>query len=172
MLKAEVADPGGQTLPLGGAAKMLGVSGSTLKRRASEWGLRTFWDKRGRRYALCDIRACKAGTLEKQKPEKETAPLRKAAQYFSVGGYSFRIFRSDRGGTGKGYLGLVRTSDIDRIAPWLLSQFGEGYYFLKLLDEEDRMTDSDFWVEAGPSKRYADTDWGKPISKRREWIIG
>jgi len=40
------------SVPVGKAAKMLGISRWTLIRHAKEWGLKFVWDRRGRRVPI------------------------------------------------------------------------------------------------------------------------
>ena len=47
----------------------------------------------------------------------------------------------------KGYLGCFGSEEYDHVIQWLLERFGNGAYYLKLIDEDNRMTGYNFVLE-------------------------
>ena len=143
-LKAmDTTPPEGMTVSIGAAARILGTSSSTLKRRGAEWGLRTFWDGRGRRYSVHELQSVKEGILKPQEPCDITQDLTAVRMYDLPGGYRFRVYRT---GTFKGYVGFFAFEKYEYIELDLSYALGEGTYYLKLLDENNRMTRYTFVV--------------------------
>ena len=134
--------PNGMTITISKAAELLGVSISTLKRRASEWGIRTFWDKRGRRYLPSDIEASKKGLLEPVVPATLTMDISSIDSFPCPHGYRFRVYRSE--GETTGYLGFYCSDNIMEVMDLIRRDHGNGKYHLKLLDAENRMTGYNF----------------------------
>ena len=135
--------PGGMTISVGEAAQLLNTSRSTLKRHAAEWGLRTFWDGRGRRYSFQELKEVRDGTPEPQEPPAMTRELDAITQYDLPGGYRFRVYRTD---SEKSYVGFFAFEEYDHIESELSYALGAGTYYLKLLDENNRMTPYTFVV--------------------------
>ena len=144
----EIDAPEGITVSVGEASRILGTSRSTLKRRASEWGLRTFWDGRGRRYSLKELEEVKGGVLKPRAPATTTLDLESIRGYSIPGGYRFRVYRT---GADRGYLGYFASEKYDDVISWLSYTFGAGTYYLKLLDERNMMTGYNFIADVyGP----------------------
>ncbi len=141
----EIPEPKGITVSVKKAAEILGVSSATLKRRAPEWGLTIFWDGRGRRFSPRELREAQEGLLE---PRKQTATQNLDALYGyeMPGGYRFRVYRTDEG---KGYVGLFIFENLRHVRNTLQDELGAGIYYLKLLDENNRMTGHNFTVSVG-----------------------
>jgi len=135
--------PGGMTISVGEAARLLNTSRSTLKRHAAEWGLRTFWDGRGRRYSSQELKAVRDGTPPPQEPPAMTRELDAITQYDLPGGYRFRVYRTD---SEKSYVGFFAFEEYYHIERELSYELGAGTYYLKLLDENNRMTPYTFVV--------------------------
>ncbi len=133
----------GMTVSVGKAARILGTSSSTLKRKASEWGLTTFWDRRGRRYSVRELEEAKRDLLKPTEPANLTQPLEAIEKYNIPGGYRFRVYG---GSNNKGYLGFYGVEQYYHIIDLLEREFGAGTYYLKLLDEDNRMTGYTFAV--------------------------
>ncbi len=136
----ETPTPQGITVSVKKAAETLGVSSSTLKRKASEWGLTIFWDGRGRRFSPRELREAQEGLLE---PRKQTATqdLDALYGYDMPGGYRFRVYRTDED---KGYVGFFAFENLRQVFTTLKNDQGYGTYYLKLLDEDNRMTGHTF----------------------------
>ena len=83
----EIDVPRGVTVHPGRAAEILGVSVSSLKKRASEWGLHTFWEANGGRYSLIELEAAKLGVLEAVGPVMIILDFDSIAEYFIPDGY-------------------------------------------------------------------------------------
>ncbi len=77
----EIEEPEGMTVSVGEAARILGTSRSTLKRRSHEWGLRTFWDRRGRRYSVGELKKAREGVLKPRKPANLTLDIDSIRNY-------------------------------------------------------------------------------------------
>jgi len=136
----ELPEPKGITVSVKKAAEILGVSSATLKRKAPEWGLTTFWDGRGRRYSPRELKEAQDGLLE---PKKQTATqdLDALHAYHMPGGYRFRVYRTDEY---RGYVGFFVFEKLDEVFTTLQDDLGYGVYYLKLLDENNRMTGHNF----------------------------
>lgn len=137
--------PRGITASVGEASRILGTSRSTLKRRASEWGIHTFWDGRGRRYSLNELEKAKKGLLDPIAPATTTLDLESIRRYALPGGYRFRVYQT--GKKEKGYLGYFASERYDDLEIWISCTFGAGRYYVKLLDENNKMTGLNFFVE-------------------------
>lgn len=136
----ETLTPQGITVSVKKAAEILGVSPSTLKRKASEWGLTIFWDGRGRRFSMRELREAQEGLLEPTK-QVATQDLDALHGYDMPGGYRFRVYRTDED---KGYVGFFAFEDLQYVYTTLQNDLGYGTYYLKLLDEDNRMTGHNF----------------------------
>ncbi len=157
----ETLTPQGITVSVKKAAEILGVSSSTLKRKASVWGLTIFWDGRGRRFSRRELREAQEGLLE---PRKETATqdLDALYGYEMPGGYRFRVYRTDED---KGYVGFFAFEDLEHVFTTLQNDLGYGTYYLKLLDEDNRMTGHNFALTvAAPN----DVERGEKLAELRE----
>lgn len=141
--QVDSSDPGGITISVGRAARVLNTSSSTLKRRAAEWGIPVFWDRRGRRYRIADLNMARDGLLVGPAPVPTTMDLESLTRYARDGGYRFRAYRT---GVDQGYLGYLAAKDHDHAVSLLRSRYGFGTYYLKLLDKNDRMTSRNFSV--------------------------
>ena len=154
--KLEIDTPEGMTVPVGQAARILGVSGSTLKRRASEWGLRTFWDRRGRRYSIVELEKLKHSPSSPRKPATVSLDFDSIMEYDIPGGYRFRVYGT---GANKGYLGCFVGKQADDVIYRVRAEFGGGTYYLKLIDEDRRMTGYNFTAHMeGPPDEGSDLD--------------
>ena len=140
----EMDAPKGMTVSVGEAARILGVSRSTLKRKSGVWGLTTFWDGRGRIYSVNELGLVEKGILEPKKAATVSLDFEEIWNYSPLpGGYRFRIY----GGAGnRGYLGCFGSRDPGSVLQWLKETYGEGIYYLKLLGEGGRMTGYNFRV--------------------------
>lgn len=136
----ESPTPKGITVSVKRAAEILGVSRSTLKRKASELGLTVFWDGRGRRFSMRELREAQEGLLEPKK-QVATQDLGALHGYDIPGGYRFRVYRTDQY---KGYAGFFAFEDLRQVFTTLQNDLGYGTYYLKLLDENNRMTGHNF----------------------------
>jgi len=136
----EIPQPQGITVSVKKAAEILGISSSTLKRKAPQWGLTIFWDGRGRRFSPRELREAQDGLLE---PRKQTATqdLDALRGYEMPGGYRFRVYRTDRD---KGYVGFYAFENLRYVHTTLKNELGGGTYYLKLLDANNRMTGHTF----------------------------
>jgi len=137
--------PEGITVPVRKAARMLDVSVSTLKRRAAEWGLRTFWDKRGRRFLIGELEATKRGLLKPIKSDVVNNDFDSLMDYTMPHGYRFRVYKTT--GRNRGYIGCYCGSNIWEVEKIIQDEYGEGTYYLKLLDADYRMTGFTFTLE-------------------------
>ena len=142
VLKKDV--PHGMNVAVGAAAKTLGVSRSTLKRRASQWGLTTFWDRRGRRFALHEIEAAKKGMLEPKKPATLTLDIEQLSLFSIPDGHRFRVYKTER--LDKGYIGYYGGQNYGDVLNRLRSDHGGGVFHLKLLEPDGCMTGLNFTV--------------------------
>lgn len=158
----EMPDPKGITISIKRAAEFLGVSSATLKRRASQWGLTIFWDGRGRRFSPRELREAQEGLLE---PKKQTATqdLDALYAYEMPGGYRFRVYRTDKY---RGYVGFFVFEKLSEVFTTLQNDLGYGVYYLKLLDENNRMTGLNFSLSiiSDPS----DDDRAEKLEELRE----
>jgi len=136
----ETPTPQGITISVKKAAAVLGVSPSTLKRKAPQWGLTIFWDGRGRRFSMKELREAQEGLLE---PRRQTATqdLDALHGYEMPGGYRFRVYRT---GEDKGYVGFYAFENLRYVHTTLKNELGGGTYYLKLLDEDNCMTGHNF----------------------------
>jgi len=143
MIQDEIQDTNntfiGMTVSIGNAAKILSVSASTIKRHEAEWGLHTFWDRRGRRYLIQDLEALRMGAPLPTPTAQDTEGM---DDYLL--GCRFRIYGT---GLNKGYLGFFACQEYDELKDWLSQNFGAGTYYLKLLDEGNRMTGRNYTIE-------------------------
>lgn len=152
----------GITVSVKKAAEILGVSSATLKRKASEWGLTTFWDGRGRRFSTRELKEAQEGLLEPKK-QIATQDLDVLYAYEMPGGYRFRVYRT---GEDKGYVGFFVFEDLQYVRTTLRNDLGHGVYYLKLLDEHNRMTGLNFSLSiiSDPS----DDDRAEKLEELRE----
>lgn len=132
--------PKGVTVPPARAAKLLGVSAYTLKKRASEWGLHTFWDVKGRQFSLNEIEMARKGLLEPAEPDTETLDFRDIRHYSIPDGYGFIVYGKDPWR----YLERYLEDDLEQAERWVREKYGTGEYLLKLVDPEMRMTGYNF----------------------------
>lgn len=138
--KDSIDIPIGVTVTTGEAARILGVSQSTFRRRASDWGLNPLWDKRGRRYQVFELMKLKKEPLDHKNIASITQPLSSIERYKKLG-FRFRIYGS---GNRKGYLGFYACQDWREVERWLSRNYGKGTYYLKLLDDNNTMTEHNF----------------------------
>jgi hypothetical protein len=132
----------GMTVSVGKAARILDVSRDTLKLRAAEWGLTTFWDRRGRRYLISELEATRKGMLEPKPKDTVTLDFYSLEERFPLlDVYRFRIYRT---GQNRGYIGLFVSRRYADVVKWLRENHGDGTYILKLLDEGEKMTRFNF----------------------------
>lgn len=118
----EIDVPRGVTVPPGRAAEILGVSVSSLKKRASEWGLHTFWEANGDRYSLIELEAAKLGVLEAVEPVMIILDFDSIAEYFIPDGYGFIVY----GGGGIRPITMDRyfAPDLCDVKQWIQERLG------------------------------------------------
>jgi len=132
--------PKGVTVPPVRAAKLLGVSTYTLKRKASEWGLHTFWDVKGRQFSLNEIEMARKGLLEPAESGTETLDFSSLRDYSIPDGYGFIVYAVEPWR----YLDRYLEDDLQQAERWVWEKYGGGKYLLKLVDPEMRMTGYNF----------------------------
>ena len=140
----EIDIPSGVTLPPCKAAEILGLSISTLKRRSSEFGIRTFWDSNGRRFSLSDIEAAIQGHSEPVEPGVLTLDFDSIGDFSIPDEFGFVVY-------GEGFrqrnMGRYFGPDLVGVRQWIRDRYGGGRYLLKLVDLQGRMTKYNFILE-------------------------
>ena len=103
---------------------------------------------------LKELREAKEGLLEPRK-QVATQNLDVLHAYEMPGGYRFRVYRT---GEDKGYVGFFAFEDLQHVYNTLRYELGHGVYYLKLLDENNRMTGHNFalTVAAPPDEETAE----------------
>ncbi|MFC1714815.1 hypothetical protein ACFL6S_14200 [Candidatus Poribacteria bacterium] len=143
----EIDIPRGVTVSPTKAAKLLGVAVSELKKRSSQWGIRTYWDTRGRRYVLKELEAAKNGLLDPLQPLDLPLDFASVADYRIPEGFGFLIYlQNSRRGR---YFG----PDLRNVKEWIQGKYGNGRYFLRLMAPDGRLTRYSFVLQiSNPDK--------------------
>lgn len=142
--------PGGKTVSVKEAARILNTSASTLKRKAADWGIPVFWDGRGRKFAVADLNRAKRGLLVGRPSQSSTEDIDALTTHPMADHYRLRAYRV---GDRKGYIGLCEAQEPCEVVNWVSLNFGPGKYRLKLLTDAGKMTPHNFVVNIPPHQK-------------------